>query len=132
MQNITSAIGLKDAILLLETDKRVKEMLLKEQFRLTYETIKPFNLIKHTLKDISSSPYLIDNILGTTVGIATGFLSNKLFVGASVNIIRKIVGSALQFGVTNVVAKHPDSVKSLGQTLLKFFHRKKDTKSLMP
>jgi len=48
--------------------------------------LKPVNLLKSTLKDITSSPYLIDNILGTTIDLATGYLSKKLVVRASGNI----------------------------------------------
>ena len=80
-------------------------------------------LLKGTLKDIISSPYLIDNILGTTIGLATGYLSKKIVIGASGNIFRKLFGSAMQFGVTNVVAQHPDTIKSLGQAIL-HFHKK--------
>ena len=62
MQNITSTAGLKDAIQLLEVEQGIKEQLLKDQLYLTYESLKPVNLIRNTLKEISSSPYMIDNI----------------------------------------------------------------------
>ncbi len=41
--------NLKDAIILLEADQAVKGKLLKEQFFITYETLKPVNLIEHAL-----------------------------------------------------------------------------------
>ncbi|MGD0755660.1 MAG: hypothetical protein ABR927_11415 [Bacteroidales bacterium] len=125
MQNITSSAGLKDAIKLLEAEQEVKAQLLKEQLYLTYESLKPVNLIRHTLKEISSSPYLIDNISGTAMGLLSGFLSRKIFVGTSGNLIRKLVGSILQFGVTNVVAQNSDVIKSIGQALLQHYFRKK-------
>ncbi len=59
------------------------------------------------LHDISTSPYLMDNIFSTAMGIASGFLTNKIFVGTSGNIIRKLMGTLLQFSVTNVVAQNP-------------------------
>lgn len=129
MQNITSATGLKSAILLLEDDQAVKGQLLKEQFYLTYESLKPVNLLKRTLHDIYSSPYLLDNILGTSIGLASGFLSKKIFVGASGNMIRKLLGSILQYGVTNVVAQHPDAIKSFGQVIMQYLLRRKEKKS---
>ena len=125
MQNITSSAWLKDAIKLLEAEQEIKAQLLKEQLYLTYESLKPVNLIMHTLKEISSSPYLIDNISGTAMGLLSGFLSRKIFVGTSGNLIRKLVGSILQFGVTNVVAQNSDVIKSVGQTVLHHFFRKK-------
>jgi hypothetical protein len=125
MQNITSSAGLKDAIKLLEAEQEIKARLLKEQLYLTYESLKPVNLIRHTLKEISSSPYLIDNLSGTAMGLLSGFLSKKIFVGSSGNLIRKLIGSILQFGVTNVVAQNSDVIKSIGQAILQHYFRKK-------
>jgi hypothetical protein len=128
MQNISSYSGLKSAIQLLEVEQDVKAQLFKDQLRLTFESIKPINLIRKSLQDISSSPDLVDNILGVATGIASGFLTRKIFIGASGNVLRKILGTVLQFGVTNVVAKHPGTVKTVGQTILNLFHRKKGPK----
>jgi hypothetical protein len=129
MQNITSIAGLKDAIQLLEIEQGIKGQLLKEQFYLTYESLKPINILKKTLKEISSSPYLIDNISGTAMGLASGFLSKKIFVGTSGNIFRKLIGSILQFGITNVVTQNSDIIKSVGHAIFQYFLRKKEMNS---
>ncbi len=129
MQNITSKPGLKDAIQLLEAEQVIKGQLLKDQFYLTYESLKPVNLLMHTLKEISSSPYLIDNISGTAMGLAGGFLSKKIFVGTSGNLIRKLIGSILQFGVTNIVAQNSEIIKSIGQAIFQHFFHKKEMNS---
>jgi len=125
MENITSAAGLKNAIQLLEAEQADKVQLLKEQFFLTYESFKPVNLLRSTLDDVTSSPYLIDNIIGTALGLASGFLSKKIFIGASGNKFRKLIGYILQFGVTNFVAQHHDTIKSFGHAIFQFFIRKK-------
>jgi hypothetical protein len=129
MEKITSATGLKNAILLLETDQTIQGQLLKEQFNFAYESFKPVNLIKSTVKDLASSPYLIDNILATAIGIATGFLSKKIFVGSSGNLFRKLLGSFLQAGVTNTVSQHPDAIKSFGQLIFQYFSHKRKMNS---
>lgn len=129
MQNITSTAALKEAIQLLEIDQDIKGQILKEQLYITYESLKPLNLLKHTLKEISSSPYLIDNISGSAMGLVSGFLSKKIFVGASGNLIRKLIGSVLQFGITNVVAQNSDVIRSVGQALFHHFIRKKELNS---
>ena len=129
MQNITSAIALKNRIQLLEIEQNAMGQLLRDQFYLTYEGLRPVNLLKSALNDISSSPFLIDNILSSAMGIASGFLTNKIFVGRSGSIIRSLLGSILQFGVTNVVAQHPETIKSLGQVIMQYFLRKKRTNS---
>jgi hypothetical protein len=132
MQNITSTAGLKDAIQLLEIEQADKGRLLKEQFYHTYESFRPVNLLKGTLKDITSSPYLMDNILSTGIGLASGFLSKKVFIGASGNKLRKLIGYVLQFGVTNFVAQHPDAIKSVGRFFFQLIHRKKEINSKKP
>ena len=125
MQNITSAVELKDAIQLLEAEPSIKGQLLREQLFLTFESLKPVNLLKNALKEISSTPYLIDNISGTAMGLLGGFLSKKIFVGASGNLIRKLFGSVLQIGVTNLVTQNSEIIKSVGQALIRHFFQKK-------
>ncbi|MBK8882977.1 MAG: hypothetical protein IPN67_11495 [Bacteroidales bacterium] len=126
MQNITSSADLKNAIQILEVERGIQAAVLKDQVFQAFESVKPVNLIKNALHDISSSPYLIDNILGTALGIASGFLTNTIFVGASGNMVRKLLGSVLQFGVSNVVADHPDTIKTYGQMIMKYFLRKRE------
>lgn len=132
MENITSVDGLKNAIQILEFEQAYKEQLLKEQFYLTYESLKPVNILKSTIHEVATSPYLIDNILGATVGLATGYISRKIAVGGSGNLIRKLFGSILQFGVTNVVAQHTDTIKSIGQFVYQYIRRKKELNSEKP
>ena len=129
MQNITSIAELKDAIQVLEVEQGIKEQLFKEQLYLTYESLKPINILKKTLKELGSSPYLMDNISGTAMGLASGFLSKKIFVGASGSIIRKLIGSILQFGITNVVAQNSSIIKSIGQAIFQYFLHKKEMNS---
>ncbi len=129
MENITSAAELKNAIQLLEVEQAMNGQLLKEQFLLTYESLKPINILKSTLKDVTSSPYLIDNILGSAMGLASGYLTKKIVIGASANIFRKLFGAIVQFGITNVVAQHPDAVKSFGQFIIQHILHKKEMNS---
>ncbi len=129
MQNINSVMELKYAIQVLEIEQAEKAILLKEQFFLTYESLKPVNLIKNTLKEIFTSPNLIDNFVGTTVGLASGYLSKKIVVGASGNIFKKLLGSLLEYGVTNIVAQHPDGIVSLGQLIFHRIFGKKEAKA---
>ncbi|HBC79507.1 MAG TPA: hypothetical protein DCZ51_12805 [Bacteroidales bacterium] len=132
MQKISSVAELKDAIQLLEVEQKVKGDLLKEQLFITFESLKPANIIKSTLDDIASSPYLLDNILGTAAGLFTGFISKKIFIGASGNKIRKLIGHILQFGITNFVALHPGKIKTLGWSLIQLIIRKKRMHSVKP
>jgi hypothetical protein len=124
MQTITNTSQLKEAIQVLEADQVFNRELLKDQFYITYESFKPANLIKNALKDIASSPNLINNALGAAIGMGTGFLSKKIVVGGSGNVFRKILGSIIQMGVSNAVSQHPDALISLGQMIFQHFFRK--------
>jgi demethoxyubiquinone hydroxylase (CLK1/Coq7/Cat5 family) len=125
MEKITCAAELKIAIRNLEFEQEVQGQLLKEHFFLAFDSLKPANLIKNTLQDITSSPYLLDNMLGSVMGMFTGFISKKIAVGASHNLFRKMAGSLLQFGVTNLVAQNSDILKSVGNFIIdRIRHRK--------
>jgi len=128
MQNITSVTGLKNAIQILEAEQADRGQLLKEQFRITYESLKPANLFRSSIHDITTSPYLIENIVGTALGLATGYLSKKIVIGASTGVFRKLLGSVIQFGITNLVTRHPGTIKSVGQFIFQHIFRKKEPK----
>jgi hypothetical protein len=125
MQNINSTAELKNEIQFLEVDLELKGKLLNEQFHLTYESLKPVNILKRTMNEVSSSPYLIDNILSTGLGLATGYISRKIVIGSSGNIFRKLIGSVLQFGVTNIIAQNPVVIKTVGQFIIQHIFSKK-------
>lgn len=108
---------LNERIVLLETKRALESTLLKEQFHLTYESLKPINLIKSTFNEVTASPELKNNLLNNAIGLTTGYLSKKVFVRTSNNPIKKIIGALLQFAVTNVVSKHPGPIKSAGETI---------------
>lgn len=124
MQPISNIADLKKAIELLEVEQASNGQLLKEQFYMTYESLKPANIFKSSLKEVVSSPFIIDTLINTGVGLATGYLSKKIVVGTSVNIFRKLIGSVLQLGVTSAVRQHPDTLMSIGHFIFKLFRKK--------
>lgn len=119
MEKITSTSELKIAIQQLEGKQAIEVQLLKDEFH---------NVLDTTLKSIPTSPYLIENIINTGVGLVTGYVSKKLIVGTSSNSIRKILGSMLQFGVTNAVAQHSGAFRSVSHLISNFFlnHKRKE------
>ena len=129
MQKINSATDLRDAILLLESKQTEEEKLLKEQFQLTYNSIKPINLIKSTLKEAVNSKDLKDNLINASVGMTVGYISKALFEGVTKSPLKKILGTVLMFGIKNIVAKNPKAVKSIGQFIFQRILRKKGMNS---
>ena len=132
MQNITSVAELKNAIQTVEAEQAEKGKLLKDQFYIAFESFRPANLIANTLNDIEKSPYLIDNILGAALNLVIGFYSNKLIFNPRGNKLKKLIGVALQFGVTNLVAKHQGTIRSIGQVVFRHLTRKKRMNSIKP
>jgi hypothetical protein len=129
MQNITTSTELKEAILLLEEQQVVQGLFLREQFFTVVESIKPVNILRSTFSQVRSSPDLLGGMLSTTVGLAAGYLSNKTLVGSSANLLKKLLGTVLQFGITTMIVKNPEAVKSLGQILLHRIFNKKEAGS---
>lgn len=124
MENINSAAELKLAIQAKQFEHAIQGELLKDQLMLTFDSLKPISLIKNTLNELTSSPYLIENMVSAITGLATGYVSKKIAVGSSHNVFRKIMGSVLQFSITNLIAQHPEVLKNLGQTIIeKIFHK---------
>jgi len=126
MENITTSAGLKNAIQRLEYRQIENGQRLEEDFFVVIERLKPANLIRNAMGNIVVTPNLVDNIIGGALGLVSGYLTKKLAIGGSGNIIKKLLGTILQFGVTSVVAKHPRTIAAVGQFLLKKIIRKKE------
>ncbi len=112
-KNINTESELRAAILQLESTQALEKKILKEQFHLTYESMKPINLIKSTFKDVAASTDIKDNLLNAGVGLGVGYITKVVFQGASHSPLRKLFGTVLEFGIANVVAKNPEAVKSV-------------------
>jgi len=126
MQKISSVSDLRSAILQLEIRQSEEGILLKEQFHLTYESIKPLNLIKSTFKEVVTSGNLKDDIINTSVGLTAGYISKAVFQGVTRGPLNKLLGTALMFGIKTLVTKNPRAVKSFGQFIFKRILHKKE------
>lgn len=115
-QNQTDALN--KAISLLQHKQTQELIALKEQLQLSYETLKPINLIKKTLHEVALSPDIKNNLVNNIIGLTTGYLSKKVLVGASHNPIKRVFGTVMQFAIANVVSKHSDTVKAVVEMLV--------------
>jgi len=119
MEKINSNIDLRTAIIALEDKQSEEANLMKAQFSLAYESVKPINLVKSTFKEVTSSEDIKDHLINTTIGITAGYLSKKLFEGVTHTPLRKLLGTALMFSISNVVAKNPEIVKVAANGVIK-------------
>ena len=125
MEKASATTELRLSILQLETKQKEDECLLREQFMITYESMKPANLIKNSIKDLITSKDLKGNLLQTTMGMAAGYLSKKAVVGSTHNPLKQLLGAFLQLGVTNIVTKNSDGIKSVLVNLISSYLSKK-------
>jgi uncharacterized protein with beta-barrel porin domain len=112
MKKITSVSELREEIHLLEIKQAIETELLKEQFKITFDNLRPVNLIKNTISELTAGPDFKGNILNTTLSVAAGYLSKKIVVGSTHNPLKNIFGTLLQMGVTHLVSKNANKIKS--------------------
>ncbi|ABG60787.1 hypothetical protein [Cytophaga hutchinsonii] len=118
--------NLREAILLLKKKRRIERNLLNENFQDTLESIKPINLIKglftqKSFNELGGSSSIID----TLMGLATGYISKKTFVGGSHNLFKNGLGMLLQMGIQNLTISNSDTIKVFGKKILQSIFKKK-------
>jgi hypothetical protein len=113
MKKINQQAVLNEAINLLKDKQAYELQLLKTQFYTTYESLKPINLIKNGLHEVTSSPDVKKTVINTAIGLATGYISKKVLIGTTNNPIKKILGAILEFTIANVIAKNANNSTSI-------------------
>ncbi|HEY8659665.1 MAG TPA: hypothetical protein VIL78_11545 [Hanamia sp.] len=111
LEMIANTTDLSIAIKRLERKKRLMEEDLKEHMHSILENLKPANILKQTLHEVQESTPLKHNLLKIALGLGAGYFSRKLIVGKSAGLIKKALGTAIQFGITQFVAKADDNEK---------------------
>lgn len=113
--------SLNDLIIITEQKRAYELELLKKQLHLVSENLNPVNLIKSVFHEVVASPEIKNNLVNSAIGLSTGFLSKKLLTGNSQNSFKKVLGTLIQFGVTNIVSKHSDNLKLITKNLISRF-----------
>jgi hypothetical protein len=127
MNTINSVVLLREAIFELEIKQKEQGQIIKEKFHAIKENLKPANIIRNTFDEVASSPKLRSNLMGALVGLGAAYFSRKLVVGRSASILRKVLGGALQLGISAFVARKPDMLQTIGQTIVKRVFTKKNS-----
>ena len=104
-QRIANSVELDVAIKRLERKKMLMEEDLKDEIHVILESMKPSNILRHTLHEFQESTELKHNLLKVALGLGAGYFSRKLIVGKSAGLLKKALGTALQYGITQFVAK---------------------------
>ncbi len=128
MQKQDPYLLLNQRILETESEQKTQAAALKEQFRATYESLKPINIIKNTFKQAAISPDLRSQVANTALGLGAGFLVKKLFGGDSKNPLIKLVGTMLGSFIGSKVENNADGIKSAGSFLVSKIKEEYNTK----
>lgn len=118
MKHLNQTDALNEKIISVQFKQVVELKLLKEQFHHTYQSLKPINLIKSTLHEVELAPEIKTSLFNNAIGLTTGYISKKVLIGASRNPITKLMGTLLQFAVTNIASKHGQDIKLAGENIL--------------
>jgi len=105
LEIIANASDLDTAIKRLERKRAIMEEDLKDHVHTILETLKPANILRHTIHEVQESTELKHNLFKVALGLGAGYFSRKLIIGKSAGLVKKALGTALQYGITNFVAK---------------------------
>ena len=120
MKKINATEKLNQDIILLKAKRDDEFIALKKQIHTTYESIKPINLIKNAIKDVTALPDIKEGIGKVAIGVASGYLVKNIVFRSTYNPLKKLAGVALQVLVTNLAAKNSDKIKESGKGAFHF------------
>lgn len=124
MKKTNETDSLNELIALYEQKHDYELKVLKEQFHVAYESLKPINLITSLFHEVTASPEIKNDLASNVIGLSAGFLSKNLFGKYSNHPVKRILGTAAQFAIGNLVAKHSDTIKTIGGNLISHFFSK--------
>ncbi len=119
--------SLQEEIKALEIKQEAEGRLLKSELLNVYENLKPLNILKNIVNEFYSTDKYKQDFVEIVAGMTTGFITKKMVVGKSKNPLLKLVGLAIQFGITTLVSKKYNALKdSAIQFISRFLEEKKD------
>lgn len=105
MKTINQKRELETKIATLRNKQAVDLSILKEQYYITIDSFKPFNLIKNSLEDVFTSPNLKMNLINGAIGLGTNYLSKNVLSEDSKNPIKRGLSKILKFVLKNFIEK---------------------------
>lgn len=101
-----SRASLKETIRLLEIRQAEEKDEFNKQLKLTFDSLKPANLIKSTFKDIANQVEMKSNVLEAIIPLMTNFLSAKFIRFGRRNSFYRLIATMIQMSITNFTARH--------------------------
>lgn len=128
MSQIRSVAQLRQEIAALEALGAEQKVKMIADFDLCYETYRPSNLIKGTLKELFGLSSLMDNFSKYAAGIAGAFIIQRYFFGKTAGSIKRISGTLIQYLLGKLLTADMGSIKSYGLSLISSLFDKTSSK----
>lgn len=112
MQVIKDDASLATAIRQLESRNVMQTEDLQLQWKKAKENLNPGALVKDVIKDTLSAPDFKESIVKGAVSFATGLATKKVLVGSSHGLLKSLLGTIIQTGVTGLAYNNADPIKS--------------------
>lgn len=115
---ITNSKELKEAIVNLESRKKIQQKELIDHFHVTVESLKPGNLLRSAVSKIMPVD-VFETVVKTAGTVGMGLLTTKLMGGAAVASKGKaLLGGLLTQAATKTVVNNIDSIKAYGTAII--------------
>ncbi|MDO8928592.1 MAG: hypothetical protein Q7J86_06440 [Bacteroidota bacterium] len=111
MEKQNAVTKLKESIRILEIRQAEEGQQFNAQLRITYESLKPINLIKNSIKDLADSFEIKNSLFETIFSIVSGYFAQRMIVSSKSNIFKKLLGVLMQFGVNNIVLRNIETIR---------------------
>lgn len=105
--------SLKQEIQLLEIRKEKERADFIQHLKVTFDSLRPMNLIRSSLRDFSNAVEVRSGILETILPLLTNFISGRMILRTPGNSFRRIVATVVQVGMTNFTAKYSHAIVEL-------------------
>lgn len=92
---------------------------LKVHYHRTYESLRPVNIIRDTIKNVFVSPELKTGIVNYLMGIASGFIVKKVITGRSSSTLASLAGMVMELVVSRKVSSNGAEIRVLAALILR-------------
>lgn len=112
-QDITNKKLLQERIERLHQEQAREWPLLKTEANLLFESMKPVNIVKDMLVELTKVPEIKHNILNSAIGMGAGYVSKRVLFGAHPSKVMSILGSFMEMSVSGLVSKNTEGLSGV-------------------
>ncbi|HLP19906.1 MAG TPA: hypothetical protein VK174_06375 [Chitinophagales bacterium] len=116
MEKIDNAEQLRQAIEALEKTQQAEANGVKTQMHEVYESVRPVNLIKGTLKDIGESAEIKDSLLRIPVAMVSAYVNKQLSKEPAYTSARSVLAQTLIDTAVDTVKRNPELFNAVAKS----------------